>query len=1255
MSSDVEVQIAVDYVCALAETLLCLQCKKLPKKAHHCINCHSVFCFLCVHKCEICPHCHVKYSDKSYLTYYELGDSNVEFIFMMVNRLQKENTRMPLFIKKIAAQNNNFSSKSTFEIGNSSKQTEFSDNTDDYNMMHIENNPNVINQVGPDPSPKSELFNDSDHENTSNEESTRDPPWNASPKKLQGKRKDKKHKIETNQAKVKVTKKALNVSEQKMNADVSNNCNQIVENSYSKTENEVQKECKNKMKNDNGSEEDSSLDQLFEELEKLGDQKYPDEHIGDKSSDVTNPENDSSNHVKVNGDIKLNGFEPKTKLSLEEELFGNKIENPNKVIPFVTKTYVNRSKNSSFHEKSSASIFEFDGTIDIECPRGTTFSDYKRYEVLKKDVLHKKPEKESDVKLEQGKKIEREKDTQDEIFEALFQDTKGRAKRKAALLKENSSSKKKTKDAANESSEPFNDVSNAEKADGANKEQRSKRTRKQLELNKNTSEIEDLIRSKKLKTENEATSDAKEEPKKFLKIETNVENESPDVHMKESEEELNQKEINRIICEDNEITLVSRNTRKRKNSKDDEGRDDKKLDTIGKTAQRIPRRKVTSECLTDVEVGNVDDIAKTVQTRPGRRKVTSECSTDVEVSKEKGVDNVTNGKGQTKRTKATSREVAKKNNIDESTLEDKDSNQAGSTNKRTKTSNNNGKNNEPTSEGKESTTEETAFEENHDKFTPKRIPNKRVMKKTALQDKDTPKSNSASSGSTGDYFTSFEETPLSINKDKESTNKDKESTNKDSEQSTPRTSRFNKVSSRDNGSLKTSQTEGLKLPDKVNRTTSSTPSMKNSSTTVVKNPSTLKKNPAIEKENPSTPAASSMKKNPTTPVSSVKKLPALSSMYKRNMKGETLLHTACKKDATKVLTLLKNSMTPNVKDNAGWTPLHDAVSIGNETVVRLLLDSGALVNVPGMDNDTPLHLAARNERPALGRLLIQYGADTELRNLQGYKPLEYFDVIGRPDLKAQILAARTLPSLASTTPAPLPPSCIDLVLYGEGLEKWEMNVLGRLAKSLTSCEQPIIVSTLLQSNVSTIIVRGTPDRLCSPTPNVLRAILSGIKAVDFSWVEQCLSESRVIDAREYEILGTVNYPQARPFLKSKRNNDNMLPGLFNGLQAYLSKPWSPSASLTQEDLRHLLKLGGASVLNREPDPESTNPNEATVLYHVTDPAHRLYRLSQAILYPEQAVPRRLYNMEHVKALGLAWFVACIEQYEIVEPKSLYDE
>ncbi|XP_026686999.1 BRCA1-associated RING domain protein 1-like isoform X1 [Diaphorina citri] len=508
-------------------------------------------------------------------------------------------------------------------------------------------------------------------------------------------------------------------------------------------------------------------------------------------------------------------------------------------------------------------------------------------------------------------------------------------------------------------------------------------------------------------------------------------------------------------------------------------------------------------------------------------------------------------------------------------------------------------------------------------ITPIRKPGKRLLKPTSI-----PEDNSATSTSTGEYLTPLSNTPGDV--------------------ATPR-------EGLDEGLTTPKSRHAFKVPDN-NATPVAKTKKETTKKNAVKTPSTLadaKKDTATLKT-PSTGKKDTVVKTPVTPAT-VKRNPLLNAMYKRNVKGETPLHMACKKDTNKVLSLLKNNMNPNVKDNAGWTPLHDAVSIGNESVVRLLLEAGALVNVPGLDNDTPLHLAARDVRPALAKLLIQYGADVDKRNIQGHKPLEYLDVIGRDDIKTDILTALSLPRL-SAAPPPSLPNCIDIVIYADQLDKTQTSGLAQFVKTLSSgADVPIIVSTLLQSNVNILLVNGTPERTCIATCNVLRAILSGIKAVDYTWISRSLEIGKVLPVEEFEILGTVDYPLAKPFHRSRENKENLLPGLFNGLQVYLTKPWPTSSPLSSEDMRDIFKRGGATLLNREPDPESMNLSESSVMYHVNRPQHRLYNLSQAIVYSEEALPRRLYNMEHVKALGLSWVRACVEQFEIVQPKSPYEQ
>ena len=48
----------------------------------------------------------------------------------------------------------------------------------------------------------------------------------------------------------------------------------------------------------------------------------------------------------------------------------------------------------------------------------------------------------------------------------------------------------------------------------------------------------------------------------------------------------------------------------------------------------------------------------------------------------------------------------------------------------------------------------------------------------------------------------------------------------------------------------------------------------------------------------------------------------------------------------------------NAKSDDGWTPLHDAASMGHKEIVELLLAKGANVNAKNNYGNTPLDLAS---------------------------------------------------------------------------------------------------------------------------------------------------------------------------------------------------------------------------------------------------------------------------------------------------------
>ncbi|KAJ8716272.1 hypothetical protein PYW08_013557 [Mythimna loreyi] len=112
---------------------------------------------------------------------------------------------------------------------------------------------------------------------------------------------------------------------------------------------------------------------------------------------------------------------------------------------------------------------------------------------------------------------------------------------------------------------------------------------------------------------------------------------------------------------------------------------------------------------------------------------------------------------------------------------------------------------------------------------------------------------------------------------------------------------------------------------------------------------------------------------------------------KKNMKGETQLHVASI-SGNKLLVerLLAQGHPVNVRDNAGWLPLHEACIHGHVAVADILISSGANVNDRGgsnCDGITPLYDAASNGHLDVVQLLLEKGAIPTLKTDFGETPL----------------------------------------------------------------------------------------------------------------------------------------------------------------------------------------------------------------------------------------------------------------------------
>lgn len=112
--------------------------------------------------------------------------------------------------------------------------------------------------------------------------------------------------------------------------------------------------------------------------------------------------------------------------------------------------------------------------------------------------------------------------------------------------------------------------------------------------------------------------------------------------------------------------------------------------------------------------------------------------------------------------------------------------------------------------------------------------------------------------------------------------------------------------------------------------------------------------------------------------------------------GDTALMIACYKgNKPAVEALLAKGAEVN---KPGWTPLHYAAAIGNNDIVRMLLDKSAYIDAESPNKTTPMMMAARGGHIMTVKVLLDEGADATLKNDLGMSAIDFAEKFGHKDI-----------------------------------------------------------------------------------------------------------------------------------------------------------------------------------------------------------------------------------------------------------------
>lgn len=296
-------------------------------------------------------------------------------------------------------------------------------------------------------------------------------------------------------------------------------------------------------------------------------------------------------------------------------------------------------------------------------------------------------------------------------------------------------------------------------------------------------------------------------------------------------------------------------------------------------------------------------------------------------------------------------------------------------------------------------------------------------------------------------------------------------------------------------------------------------------------------------------------------------------------------------------------------------------------LVSLLLQSGALPSVPASeDRLTPLHEAAASRKVEVIKLLLQYGADTTARDRFGNTPKQLATVF--PEV---IKIFDELPNEQKIVSAsfPLPSPCVVLATQVESR-------LGQIVVSLGG-------SLSKEVGETTTHWVATPESLGNMQH--LMALSVGAEVVGAEWLHICKEQGSIVETEQYRLYRE-GREQGASLARLRRGT--LQPRILSGLHIYLHGTFTDPG---KPELQTLVKIAGAKLLTREPDPEWIPDNERGVP-HYGEPGSSLINTSHIILYQKgsRKEPECKYGMSHLKTLPVSWLLLSVETHHLAEPE-----